>query len=146
MITIGVLAKQAGLRTSAVRYYERKGLLRSRRLPNGYRMYNKSAVSALRFVRQAQSLGTTLREARRLLDTWRSGRRPCGLVRDLACQHLHEIDDKIRELRSLRKRLRMLLEGHDTTRGNGGICPIIERAGASNLSPMRGPSASDRSD
>lgn len=130
MITIGALARQAGLRTSAVRYYESEGLLRSRRLSNGYRVYDESAVDALRFVRRAQGLGITLKETARLLGMWRSGRRPCGHVRDLARQHLREIDDRIRELQSLRKHLRTLLEERGAANADDGICPMIERAGA----------------
>lgn len=130
MITIGALARRTGLRTSAIRYYESEGLLRSRRLPNGYRIYDENAVSALRFVRRAQGLGITLREARQLLEMWRSGRRPCGRVRDLARRHLGEVEDKIRELQSLRKQLLILLDQQAAGGRSGAICPIIERADA----------------
>jgi MerR family transcriptional regulator, copper efflux regulator len=131
MITIGALAKQAGLRTSAVRYYESAGLLHSRRLPNGYRTYDQSAVSALRFVRRAQGLGITLKETGQLLDMWRSGRQPCGRVRDLAREHLLEIEARIRELRLLRKELQMVLGQSAPARRDADVCPMIEGAGVS---------------
>ena len=74
MLTIGTIALRAGLRTSAVRYYEARGLLKpAARLPNGYRIYDDDAVSLLHFVRRAQTLGITLKEARKLLDLSRQG-------------------------------------------------------------------------
>jgi DNA-binding transcriptional MerR regulator len=54
MLTIGKAAARAGLRPSAIRYYEARGLLRSDRLPNGYRAYDEEAIAALRFIRKAQ--------------------------------------------------------------------------------------------
>ncbi|MGH7032545.1 MAG: MerR family DNA-binding transcriptional regulator [Stellaceae bacterium] len=46
MLTIGMIAKRAGVTTSAIRYYEDHGLLRpSGRLPNGYRFYGDDAVT-----------------------------------------------------------------------------------------------------
>jgi MerR family copper efflux transcriptional regulator len=109
MLTIGKVAQRAGVSASAIRFYERRKLLRPSRLLNGYRVYNKSAIKELRFVRQAQSLGITLVEIGRLLELARGGGRPCAGVRELARRHLKEIDVKIRQLQSLRTELRDLL-------------------------------------
>ena len=99
MLTIGTIARRAGLRTSAVRYYEARGLLKpAARLPNGYRIYDDDAVSLLHVVRRAQMLGITLKEARKLLDLSRQGQQPCDQVKDLARYHLQDIDLKMREL------------------------------------------------
>ena len=96
MLTIGKVAKRTGFSASAIRYYERQGLLRPSRLLNGYRVYDEDAVKALRFLCQAQTLGITLKEIKQLLELARSGRRPCKAVRQLASQHIADIDAKIR--------------------------------------------------
>jgi MerR family transcriptional regulator, copper efflux regulator len=124
MLTIGSVAKRTGLSASAIRYYERQGLLRPSRLPNGYRVYDEDALKALRFLRQAQTLGITLREIKQLLQLTRDGRRPCKAVRELARQHIAEIDAKILQFRSLRNELCNLLSRHAAARSDE-LCPLI---------------------
>ena len=127
MLTIGNIAKRTGLSASAIRYYERRGLLRPSRLQNGYRDYDEDAVKALRFLSQAQALGITLKEIKQLLELTRDGRPPCKAVRELAYQHLSEIDLKIRQLRSLRHTLRKLLSVRATAVSDE-LCPLISSA------------------
>lgn len=124
MLTIGKVAKRAGLNASAIRYYERNNLLRPSRLLNGYRVYDEDVIKVLRFLRQAQSLGITLKEVRQLLDLARDGQRPCKGVRELARRHLTDIDVKIRQLRSLRRDLRNLLSRRVASRTDE-LCPLI---------------------
>lgn len=60
---IGEIAKAAGVTTSRIRFYERKGIIPpADRGPNGYRDYPPDLVALLRFIEQAQGLGFTLRE------------------------------------------------------------------------------------
>jgi DNA-binding transcriptional MerR regulator len=126
MIKIGVVAKRTGLRASAIRYYEAHGLLRSQRLPNGYRLYSDDAITALRFLRRAQGFGITLQEIKQLLELFRRGQQPCTRVRELARQHLREVESKLSELRSLRRELRALVKRRERGSVGGEICPIIE--------------------
>jgi len=126
MITIGAVAKRTGLRSSAIRYYEAHGLLRSQRLPNGYRVYTEDAISALRFLRRAQGFGITLQEIKQLLELSGRGQRPCTRVRELARHHLQEVELKLRELHSLRTGLRRLLSRPVSSNPDGEICPLIE--------------------
>jgi DNA-binding transcriptional MerR regulator len=81
MLTIGKVAKRAGLSSSAIRYYERQGLLRPSRLLNGYRIYDEDAIKTLRLLVQAKTLGITLREIGQLLALAGQGRRPSKAVR-----------------------------------------------------------------
>ncbi len=128
MLTIGAVARRAGVRNSAVRYYEARGLLGpAARLPNGYRIYNEDAVSLLNFVRRAQTLGITLKEVRRLLELSRKGQRPCAEVKELARQHLIDLALKIRELKLLRQQLQLLLRRTSRPSRRNAICPLIER-------------------
>jgi len=127
MIKIGTVAKRTGLRSSAIRYYEAHGLLRARRLPNGYRVYDEDAIAALRFLRRAQGFGITLHEIKQLLELSGRGQQPCTRVHELARHHLQEVESKLRELQSLRRELRTLLNRRPRPRLPGEVCPIIEQ-------------------
>lgn len=68
-LTIGALARAAGVGIETIRFYERRGLLlEPPRTAAGYRQYSAEAVDRLRFIRRAQGLGITqkLNELRRL--------------------------------------------------------------------------------
>src|SRR3989337_173305 len=102
MLTIGKVARRVGIRSSAIRYYERRGMLQPTvRGANGYRGYSDEAVKLLLFVKRAQSLGITLKEIKPLLTLASQGQQPCTHVKQLARAHLGEIDQKIRELQTL---------------------------------------------
>lgn len=131
MFTIGSVAKRVGVRPSAIRFYETKGIVRpAARGQNGYRIYGNDAIELLLFVRRAQSLGITLREIKPLLDLASQGQRPCNHVKHLARNHLREIDDKIREMQSLRDELRTLLRRKAGRVQGNEVCPLIEGAEA----------------
>ena len=60
-MTIGRLAKEAGVNIDTIRYYERHGLLpRPARRESGYREYSRADVARLSFVRRAKELGFSL--------------------------------------------------------------------------------------
>lgn len=74
MLTIGELARQVGVRPSALRYYEAEGLLEpSGRTEAGYRLYNPATADTLRLIQRARRLGFSLAEIRGLLVAWRDG-------------------------------------------------------------------------
>jgi DNA-binding transcriptional MerR regulator len=75
MLTIGKVAQRTGFSASAIRYYERQGLLRPSRFLNGYRLYDEDAIKTLRFLGQAKTLGITLKEIGQLLQLTHHGRR-----------------------------------------------------------------------
>lgn len=94
---------------------------------NGYRTYSDETVKLLLFVKRAQSLGITLKEIKPLLNLATLGQQPCSHVKQLARNHLREIDDKIRELQALRSELRSLLRRKAGPANESEVCPIIER-------------------
>ncbi len=107
MLTIGELAKRAGLRTSALRYYEREGLLEpAERTEAGYRLYAPEAEQTLRFIQRAQRLGFSLADIRALLP----GRdvSPEQVVR-VAEDRFVELERQLTELRVLRHELELFL-------------------------------------
>lgn len=125
MLTIGQLAKRAGVGVETIRFYEREGLLAAPgRLPSGYRQYPPEAVERVKFLRRAQRLGFTLKEAKDLLalrDDPDAGR---GEVRVKATEKLADIDARIAELRTMRAELARVVEA---CAGDGPAagCPII---------------------
>ena len=100
------------------------GSLQPSRLLNGYRIYEEDTIKALRFLRQAQTLGITLSEIKQLLELTRNGQRPCQALREVACRHLNDIDARIRQLRSLRNELRDLLS-RNVVADSDELCPLI---------------------
>jgi DNA-binding transcriptional MerR regulator len=109
-LTISALARRVGLRPSAVRYYERRGIVpRPARLPNGYRVYDETAVTYLRLVRSAQNLGITLKGVRPLVQLVQRQSRPCERVHALVTSRLQEVEAAMVELELLREQLRALV-------------------------------------
>jgi DNA-binding transcriptional MerR regulator len=126
-LTVGAVAKRVGIRPSAVRFYERQGLIASDRLANGYRAYGHEAVGALRFINRAKALGFSLSEIREILELRRSGNTPCGSVAMMIERNLAAIDQRMAELSALRRQLRALANDQPKPRASQTICPIIER-------------------
>jgi DNA-binding transcriptional MerR regulator len=84
MLTINQLARQSDVASHVVRFYARIGLIRpSRRRDNGYRLFDRSEVARLGFIRAAKHLGFTLNEIRQITARADSGRSPCPEVRAL---------------------------------------------------------------
>lgn len=125
--TIGQVARQTGLKASAVRYYERQRIIPpAQRLPNGYRVYNADTLRWLSFVRRAQSFGMSLDNVKELVQLTSHGGTPCERVRQLAREHLAEIDQSIRDLRTLKGQLELLLRRKAGSNRARHLCPLIQ--------------------
>jgi DNA-binding transcriptional MerR regulator len=104
---IGQLATLTGIPVRTIRFYEQSGLLPApARTPGGYRDYDAAAVSRLRFIRAAQSLGLSLAEIAEVLRIWDDGAPPCGYVTELLTGHVERVERRIAELIALRDELR----------------------------------------
>lgn len=127
---IGQLADQLGLNPKTIRYYEGIGLLpEPDRTHSGYREYDERAVELLTFIKTAQRLGITLDEIREILALRDRGEQPCAYVREVLRRQVDEIDDRIAELRQLRKELVTLDQIADQLPDPGpGHCRLIEHA------------------
>jgi MerR family copper efflux transcriptional regulator len=125
-MTIGQLARGAGVKVSTVRYYERRRLLAEpRRGDSGYRQYAPEAVARIRFIRHAQGLGFLLRDIRELLALRISPEATCGDVKQAAEVKLTDIEAKIRSLQRMKEALRELVSACDGQSATAQ-CPIIE--------------------
>ena len=95
-LTIGQLAARAGVATSAIRFYERSGVLPAPARVSGQRRYGPDALRRLEVLAVAKRAGFTLEEARVLLESGEP-------LRDLAARKLPEVDaliDRAREMRA----------------------------------------------
>lgn len=122
---IGQVARESGLGVETVRFYEREGLLEQpARRASGYREYTPDAVSRLRFIRHAQRLGFTLREIKELLALKLDPQATRGQVRQQAALKVADIEQRIRELKRMKKALELLVQACD---GEGALegCPIL---------------------
>ena len=125
-LTIGQLAKSAGVHIQTVRYYERLHLLGpAARALSGYRLYGPEEERRLRFIKNAQALGFTLREIDELLNLRVSSRARCGDVQRKAKEKLQCVEAKARDLRALARALERLIQtcraGQPTDH-----CPILK--------------------
>ncbi|BCJ27577.1 MerR family transcriptional regulator [Actinocatenispora sera] len=102
---IGEVARRAGVSKDTVRLYERLGLVRGRRLPNGYRDFPAEAVTWLGYVRTAQALGFTLAEIAQQADTLSPAPADAPAVSDLVAAKVRLIDARMAELAALRAEL-----------------------------------------
>lgn len=120
-LTIGKLAKAAGVGVETVRFYQRKGLLEQPAHAGGIRRYDEGDVQRLRFIRQAQAAGFTLAEIGELLalDAGQDRAR----ARELAERRIAVLDEKIAVLKAARVALDRL--ARECGEGRHGPCPII---------------------
>jgi len=91
-VTIGSLAEQAGIRPSAIRYYERLGLLPSPPRRSGRRDYDPDAVAQLAVVQFALSTGFSLRDTKRLVRGFSNGTPAASRWRELAAGKARDLD------------------------------------------------------
>lgn len=128
-LTIGALARLAGVGREALRYYERIGLLTTPGRPKGaYRRYGDGDVARLRFIRRAAELGFTLAETKELLALRAREGAPCASVRAKASEKLDAIERKLAELTELRDAVAALVHA---CRGDRAIehCTILAALG-----------------
>ena len=120
-LTISKLASEASVGVETVRFYQRRGLLRVPASKTGTRRYGVDDVRRLRFIRQAQTAGFTLREIKELLalDAGEDRVR----ARELAQIRLKALNQKIAELENARESLRRL--ARSCAEGKAGPCPIL---------------------
>lgn len=106
---IGELARAAGISREALRFYEQQGLIRARRLDNGYRDYPEAVLMLVNYIRTAQQLGFTLAEIGHKLPAIWEAADPGPAITEVLGEKLLEIDARIEALRSLREQLALRL-------------------------------------
>lgn len=131
LLTVGEVAARSGFAPSALRYYERMGLLQATRTSGGQRQYERSVLRRLAFVRAARNVGLRLEEVEQALSRLPDGRTPtkadwARLSRDWR----RRLDEQIDALTALR-------DGLDSCIGCG--CLSLRRCALSNPDDVAAP-------
>jgi MerR family transcriptional regulator, copper efflux regulator len=120
-LTIGQVAKLAGVGIQTIRFYEREKVIEEPvRRESGYRQYDEEIVRRLRFIKRAQALGFSLREISSLLALRVNPKESCKGVKKQAEEKLEEIERKIDDLKRMQKVL------NDVTRACVASRPIAD--------------------
>jgi DNA-binding transcriptional MerR regulator len=106
---IGLLAEATGVTTKTLRFYEAEGLLHPPpRTSGGYRDYHPEVADRIRFIRQAQAAGLTVRQIGQVLAIRDGGEAPCRHLAELVDHRLAEVDQRLDDLRAAQTQLRRL--------------------------------------
>lgn len=113
-LTIGEAARRAGVGVETIRFYERRGLIAQLPKPagSGFRIYSLEQVRRLRFIRQAQRLGFSLREIGELLALRADPAADCAAVREQAAAKLRDLWRRIDRLHEIGAALEILCRIH----------------------------------
>ena len=126
LLSIGEVAKLAGVGVQTIRYYEREELIEAPpRSESGYRQYSPEAVVRIRFIRHAKELGFSLKEIKELLSLRADSAASCADVRERATAKVSEIEAKMQSLARMREvllRLTSICAGAGPT----SHCTILE--------------------
>ena len=133
-LTIGQLAKESGVRTDTIRYYEQLGLIKPEgRSESGYRLYSDDAIRLVQFIRRAKDLGFTLAEIKTLLTLKASQTATCNDMLQRTEEKLEEAKENIKHLNRMHDALEKLAEecpGGDMPLSK---CPILDYLYPKNL-------------
>jgi MerR family transcriptional regulator, redox-sensitive transcriptional activator SoxR len=106
LLTIGELAARSGVATSALRFYEERGLISSERASSGHRRFNRPVIRRVAFIVFAQRVGLSLDEIRDELSKLPADRVPTrGDWAKLSSSWSSRIDERIAELERLKEGL-----------------------------------------
>lgn len=106
LLSIGQLAERAGVATSAIRFYEEKGLIRSTRTTGNQRRFPQSTLRRVAFIRAAQQVGLRLEEVAEALSTLPDNRTPTKSDwHRISREWKPRLEEQIRRIRLLEQRL-----------------------------------------
>src|SRR5580704_15682967 len=136
-MTIGELARVAGVAVSTVRFYERRGLLKpDGRTQSNYRTYSARTAERLKFIRAAQATGFSLKDIREMLALTHSEQPPCDELAALITHRLNDVKERLRELKRIDRTLSLALKS--CCKGGPDWCDEIERLkGRESCPPLR---------
>lgn len=109
-LSIGDVARRAGLATSAIRYYESEGLIPPTLRRSGRRVYTETILERLRVIHLAKRAGFSIAEIKRLLGGFASSTPPGTRWRQLAETKLQELEERIAEAERMRTLLRVVVQ------------------------------------
>jgi DNA-binding transcriptional MerR regulator len=126
-MTIGDVAKATGVNASAIRYYEREGILPAPARIGGQRRYDDTVLRRLAIIDVAKRAGFSLAEAKVLLDASDSGQPVHRTIRELAAEKLPQIDGLIAHAQGVRT---WLAQGSECTCDSLDACSLFDPSSA----------------
>jgi Hg(II)-responsive transcriptional regulator len=126
ILSIGQVARRAGVGVETVRFYEREGLVEEPpRRASGYRQYSEQVVTRLHFIKRAKQLGFSLKEISELLLLRVDAQTSCEEVKGRTEAKIAEVERKMVELQRV---WQALLQVHSLCTGQGptGCCPMLD--------------------
>jgi MerR family transcriptional regulator, redox-sensitive transcriptional activator SoxR len=109
-LTISEVGRQVGLQPSAIRYYERIGLLPAPLRTGGQRRYDSTVLYRLSIIQRARQLGFTLGEIRQLFFGFRNVTRASDRWQTLSRKKLEELDQLMSSIRTVRGLLKKMMQ------------------------------------
>jgi MerR family mercuric resistance operon transcriptional regulator len=125
-LTIGKLAQAAEVGIETIRFYERKELIRQPKKQSSFRFYPPDLIDRIKFIKRAQELGFTLKEVKELLDLKIKNQAKCSDVLDKTNKKILEINEKIKDLKKMKKSLDGLAKCCNADDMPLSECPILE--------------------
>lgn len=122
-MNIGQASQASGVSAKLIRYYESISLIpKAGRTEAGYRVYGNAEVNTLRFIHRAREFGMPINRIRRLVSLWQR-KRPSREVKQIALEHVADLERKIGKLTAMRETLQDLADacGGD----HRPECPIL---------------------
>jgi Hg(II)-responsive transcriptional regulator len=125
-LTIGQVARNAGVGIETIRFYEREGLLEEPpRRASGYRQYSEQVIKRIHFIKRTQQLGFSLKEITELLLLRVDGPTSCEDVKQHAEAKIAEVERKLAELQHMRHAL-LHVAALCTGEGPASACPMLD--------------------
>ncbi len=125
--TVSTLADNAGINLETVRYYEKIGLMpKPKRKESRYRIYDENDFARLKFIIRSKELGFTLKEISELLSLRIDSKTKCGDIKKLADEKMRDIEEKIKDLRNIKKHLEKLATQCIHEELSLDDCPIVK--------------------
>ena len=125
-LTIGKLASASNVNTETIRFYERKGILKQPKKQGAFRYYPEEYITRIRFIKRSQELGFTLKETKSLLDLRIKNQSKCSDVLSKTEEKIQEINQKISDLKKMKKSLEGLANCCIDNNQPLSDCPILE--------------------
>ncbi|MGI4993655.1 MerR family DNA-binding protein [Halobacteriovorax sp. GFR7] len=125
-LTIGKLAEASGVNLETIRFYERKGILIQPKKSGAFRHYPSEYITRIKFIKRSQELGFTLSETKELLDLRIKNHAKCSDVLSKTETKIKEINEKIKDLKKMKKSLEGLANCCVDDNQPLSDCPILD--------------------
>jgi MerR family transcriptional regulator, copper efflux regulator len=122
---IGEVIEQCGVTRDTIRHYEARGLIDApERRDNNYKEYPLDTVNRVKFIRDMQGVGFTLRQTREFLALYDDRAATCGNTASRIQAHMADLDEKIEQLMGMRERMQTMFQAC-TGNADGDPCSPI---------------------